>query len=461
MGAVVSREPSVADADLADLVISGGLVLGADATFRRQSVVINGKTITAVSQQPPDARRVIDAERCLVIPGLIDMHDHLRTVAPGLSAGEGLPLDGFLKVWWQLLESQGETEYRLLTLASSSRLLRAGVTTVVDHAYTFHKPALQEAILASFRASGIRWYFARGLMTRPYEPICEPRDRAFERIRDLVESASEGRDRVLVAPVSLRQATAEDYAASRKLADKLGVRLYTHVAETDAEVADSLREYGQRPIQLLHQVGFTGPDVTLVHCVKLDETDRAILRDTRTNVVHCPSNHMKLAKGVTDVPGLLAQGVNVSLGIDQMSDLFTEMRNESLMQGLANANPAILSKEQVVAMATANGAAALVQSGALGVIAAGARADVVVVDLRGLHHAPVVDPLYELVFNTRPSDVRWVVVDGRLVVDDGRLTLHDESALERELQDLLAHYLRRTGNERLLPEVMRRHEVVA
>jgi 5-methylthioadenosine/S-adenosylhomocysteine deaminase len=454
--AVEERDASEA----ADLVITNGLVLGPDIIFRRQTVAIRGDTIVAAASGPtPTARRVIDAAGGLVIPGLVDMHDHLRNVAPGLSAGEGLPLDAFLKVWWRLLESQGETEYRLLTLATCCRLLRAGVTSVVDHAYTFHAPGLQKAILDGYRASGIGWYFARGLMTRPYAPICEQRDVAFGRIRDLVGSSPDLRERVLVAPVSLRQATADDYAACRELADELGLRLYTHLAETDAEVADSLREHGLRPVQLMRRVGFTGSDVTMVHCVKLDETDRAILRDTRTNVVHCPTNHMKLAKGVTDVPGLLAEGVNVSLGVDQMSDLFTEMRNECLMQGLANGNPAILAKEQVVAMATANAAMALGEQGRMGVIAPGARADVVVVDTRGLHHSPMVDPLYELVFNMRPSDVRCVVVNGQVVVDQGRLTLHDEAALEDELRGMLTHYLRRTGNEHLLPDVMRAQAV--
>lgn len=440
-----------------DLLVRDGTIISLDperplsrgsVAVRDGRIVALGPTAEVEAQTRP--ARTLDAEHHLVLPGLIDLHDHLRNLTPGLSVGEGLKLDEFLRVWWGLLESQGPEEYHAIMLLSCLRLLKAGVTAVADHCYTFHAPGLEEAALAAYAESGIRWFYARGIMTQPYAPICESQAVAFDRIRALA-ARPELHGRLAIAPVSLRQAPPEVYAASRRLADELGVRLYTHIAETPQEVESCQRDFGKRPIELLHSLGWTGPDVTLVHCVYLSAAEVELLAETGTHVVHCPSNHMKLAKGVTPVPSYLARGINVALGIDQMHDLFTEMRNELLMQGLATLNPAVLKPEQALAMATVNGARALGWGDELGRIAVGYRADLTLVDTRRLHQAPLVDPIYDLVFSVQASDVTDVVVGGRVVVEAGRLVGIDEDAVRERAQRVMYDYLKRVGKAELAP----------
>jgi cytosine/adenosine deaminase-related metal-dependent hydrolase len=142
----------------------------------------------------------------------------------------------------------------------------------------------------------------------------------------LVDEGKVPRERLFVAPVSFRQAIPDDYQAARKLADELGVGTYTHIAETTQEVEGIIEEYGERPIHFLHELGFSGPNTVLVHCVLLEDSEIERLAENRTTVVHCPSNHMKLAKGVTRVPDLLKAGVNMTLGVDLMENLWIEMR---------------------------------------------------------------------------------------------------------------------------------------
>jgi cytosine/adenosine deaminase-related metal-dependent hydrolase len=161
--------------------------------------------------------------------------------------------------------------------------------------------------------------------------------------------------------------------------------------------------------------------------------------------VHCPTNHMRLAKGVSPVPKLLAAGANVGMGIDQMDDLFVEMRQEILMQGLEHSNPGVVSPQTALEMATARGASALGLGGDLGRIEVGRRADLVCVDVSAPHVQPVLDPVWTLVHRVHGHDVVHVIVDGEVVVEKGRLVKLDEEALIDEAKSVAASYLRRAG----------------
>jgi 5-methylthioadenosine/S-adenosylhomocysteine deaminase len=217
------------------------------------------------------------------------------------------------------------------------------------------------------------------------------------------------------------------------------------VAETTQEVADVRREHGKRPVQLLHDLGFVGSDTLLVHCVYLSRPEIRSLRRSATHVVHCPSNHMMLAKGVTPVPALLQAGVNVGLGVDTMGDLFEEARQEVLLQGLYASQPSAISPETALGMATWRGAAALGMSGDLGRLQVGERADLICIDVSDLHLQPILDPIWTIVHRAHGHDVAHVLVDGRVVVESGRLVNVDERALVEEAKQISARYLRRAG----------------
>lgn len=427
-----------------DLVVRGGTVvpLTDSAPPSQLDIYVDSGRVVALGGDDRTARRALDARGMIVIPGMHDVHDHLRGLTPGLSIGQGLKLDAMLKKAWRLNELEGPDEYRVGAALATARLLKGGVTSVVDHIYPFHRPGLAEAAVAGYASTGIRWFMARGIMTRPYRPICESASDAFRAIEQMADSLVP-RDRLLIAPVSFRQATASVYKRSRRVADRLGVRLYTHIAETDAEVAQCREQHGARPVELLHRLGFGGPDTILVHCVKLSAAEIRILARAGTHVVHCPNNHMKLAKGVTRVPALLDAGVNVSLGVDGMDDMLSEVRQEVLLQSLANSDPAIVSPRTALELATIGGARALDLESDLGTIEVGKRADLVCLDTAA--SGPVIDPVWTVVNRAHGRDVAHVVVEGDVVVEDQRLTLVDEADLVEEATDVAAAFLRRAG----------------
>ena len=438
--------------ETADLLIRDGLIVTVDPenrVFRGSVAVQAGKVLAAGPTAEMDGRyradHVMEASGDIVMPGLINLHDHLRPLTPGLNIAQGLKLDDFLRVSWKMQANFTEDHFYAGVLLSCVRQLRSGITSVVDHCYPFPRKGLDEAALRAMGDSGIRGFYARGIMTKPYEPVCESRDEALGTIRRLLEDGLIDAERLFAAPVSFRQADPDDYRASRELADELGLRVYTHIAETKQEIETILNEHGVRPIHFLHNLGFSGPDAVVVHCVLLDDSEIERLAETRTNVVHCPSNHMKLAKGVTPVPRLLEAGVNVGLGVDVMDNLWMEMRQEVLLQGLANSKPNIVTNQTALRMATGHGALALGMEDRIGSIEAGKDADLIVVDGDSLNLIPLIDPHHSLVQMCHADNVKTTIVQGRVLVEEGRVLSVDEGEVREKARRASADYISRAG----------------
>ncbi|MFQ5517025.1 MAG: amidohydrolase family protein, partial [Acidimicrobiia bacterium] len=198
-----------------DLRIRGGTVITMDDSRRivDGDVYVDSGRIVAVGGPEHRTRRTLNATGMVVIPGLIDLHDHLRDLTPGIQVGEGLRIDAFLRAMWRLSEHLGPEEFHIGAMLGAARLVKAGVTSVVDHVYPFHRPLLAQPAIAGYEAAGIRWFMARGIMTRPYRPICETAANAFRAIEELADSLP--KERLFVAPVSFRQAPPSVFARAR------------------------------------------------------------------------------------------------------------------------------------------------------------------------------------------------------------------------------------------------------
>ena len=429
-----------------EYVLGGTVFAGPELEPQKLDVRIAGGTIAAL--EPPgtftsDDGEALDASGSFVLPGFVDAHDHLRNILPGFAFGSGRGIDDFLLAWWESQRLLGVEEYRAGALLCAVQRLRAGVTTVVDHCYPYHKPGLDEATIEGLTESGIKFGYARGIMTRPYEPISEPWEQAETRLRELVANGAVDPSRLYVAPVSLRQATPDEYRKAVELASELGAGLYTHVAETKSEVADWQEQTGSTPIAALDEIGFLDERTVLVHCVELEDSEIEILASRGSHVVHCPTNHMKLAKGFTRVPDLLEAGVNVAIGIDMMADMLVEIRAELGLHAVHRGTPDVVSIDEALAMATIRGARALGDHMSTGSLDVGKAADLVVVDGRNVDHGPVTDPRYSIAYTAHSGMITHVLVDGVELVADGHCTHIDEEALLGELEQIASDYLQR------------------
>jgi 5-methylthioadenosine/S-adenosylhomocysteine deaminase len=220
------------------------------------------------------------------------------------------------------------------------------------------------------------------------------------------------------------------------LARERGVMVHTHASENRTECEMVEGETGMRNVEYLDSLGLSGAHVLLAHCVHLSDGELGLLSTTGTHVSHCPSSNMKLGSGVAPVEEMLARGVSVSLGADgapcnNRLDMFTEMRSAALLQKVSR-GAASLPAASVLRMATLGGARALGLESEIGSVEAGKRADLTVVDLSRLHTTPRPDVVSTLVYAAQASDVRDVLIDGRVVLRDGSHTTLDARAVAAE-----------------------------
>jgi 5-methylthioadenosine/S-adenosylhomocysteine deaminase len=290
-------------------------------------------------------------------------------------------------------------------------------------------------------ASGMRITFSPQLIDDPGGPdgpgetlestlafIDEWHDRSPERIR------------TWFGPHSLYSVRPDTFRAIREHADRYGIGIHTHLAESRAETAIvAERSGGRTPTEWLDELVGLGPDVLVAHAVELDDTDLARLAAARVGIGHCPTSNAKLGNRRARVVDLLAAGAVVGLGTDSNMtnnnlDMFEEMRMAALVQKQMLGDPAVLPSAQVLRMATMGSARALGLDRDIGSIEVGKAADLAVVDLRGAHARPLVRPIggrgasnvvEQLVWSCSAADVRHTVVTGVTVMEDRRLTTID------------------------------------
>lgn len=382
--------------------------------------------------QPDDV--VINCSNCLILPGLVNAHTHAAmSLLRGLA--DDLPLAKWLNEYIFPAEARhARPDFVYLgTKLSAMEMALAGVTTFAD-GYFY----MEEAARAASDV-GLRAVIAQGILDIPSPDAPAPgswKDRVRQFLADfpkdsLVRPALFCHSPYHCAPDTFRQAA--------ELALQNGTLLFAHMCETQWEVDESCKRYGSGPVELLNNLGVLGKSFVAVHAIHVSDADVGLLAESGTAVVHCPESNMKLASGAARVKDLVARGVTVGIGTDGPAsnnnlDLFEEMRCASLLAKLISNDPEALGAPTVLRMATSDGARLLGMDDKIGSLVPGKLADVIVVDLDRPHLTPVYDPLSHLVYSARGSDVRHVLVNGRLVVDHGRIMSIDERQLKHEVR---------------------------
>jgi len=413
-----------------ELTIRGGLVVtGGPDGIVVGDVVVEGERISGVGVEAAHGGREIDATGCLVIPGLVQAHVHL-----GQTLFRGLADDMDVIEWlreriWPLEQAHDRCSVKASAALGIAELLTGGTTA----ALSMESVSYTDAVFEAAEELGIRATIGKALMDR-WEPGTEMwGEETDEGWRDqirLVETwhgAANGRIHVALSPRGPRNATVETWKRCVSLAEEADLRLHTHVNE-NKDQANLLGDSPEgRDVEFLAGVGALSERLVMAHAVWLSAKERDLVRASRPHVCHCPSTNLKLASGIAPVPGLLADGVNVALGADgapanNRLDGFEEMRLAALIHKLSH-GPRAVPAATVFEMATMGGARALGLAGEIGSLEVGKQADIVVVSRQRLHVSPREggDPISELVYAHRASDVSAVVVAGQVVVDDSDL----------------------------------------
>jgi 5-methylthioadenosine/S-adenosylhomocysteine deaminase len=371
---------------------------------------------------------VVDLKGCVLLPGLVNVHTHTPMwLFRGLT--EDVPRGEWLEGRMRPLEARvGSRELRAGALAGCLEMLLGGVTTIAD------RYSGMGEIAGAIEESGLRAVVANSL----YD---EGGERGLRDSESLVEHF--GTDpqcsRVWVGlgphatdtcgPTLLRQVAA--------LAERSGARVFIHLAQSEAEVA-AVRARGHAGCAAyLDELGLLGPTVVVAHGTYLGNDEADLVGQRRTAVAHCPSSNAKLEGRVAPIARMRRAGAVIGLGTDAACcnngmDLFAEMRTAGLLNKVAADDPSAFPAADLLRMVTSEAAGVLGITHLVGSLEIGKRADIIALDRQRPHVQPWHDPIANIVYAARGSDVRAVFVDGQPLLLDGRLVHLDA---ERILAD--------------------------
>lgn len=452
---------------MVDIYIRGGWIITMD---RERRIIKNGAVaiedgfiIDVGKREKLDneykvyADILINAERDIVLPGLINTHVHL---AQGLlrACADYLSLIDWLKdrVW----PLQGNyTSHEALASAKlvALEMIKSGTTTFLETGLV-GRYGLDEIIEAIY-STGLRAAIARHVMDLKgyatkenilHEGLVEPGDYSFKDTIRLIYRYHGWDNKIWVwfGPRTPGAVSLELYREISAKARELNTGITMHLAEVREDVEYTIRNFGKKPVEFAHWLGLTGRNVVLVHVVWVEDDEIKLLSETETNVSHNPSSNMKLASGVARVSDMLSQGVNVTLGTDggpsnNTYDLIREMKHAALLQPLRTLNPKAIGAEDVLEMATIRGARALMIDHLVGSIEKGKRADIIIVDYWQPHLHPLNNPVSHLVYVASGHDVKHSIIDGKLVMFNRRvLTLNEEEVIEEAERSAISLYER-------------------
>jgi cytosine/adenosine deaminase-related metal-dependent hydrolase len=451
--------PNPSDAQV-DLLMRGAeLVATCDADRRELAggwVAVSDGVIVGVGEagsEPTRATRTIRAEGCLVTPGLINTHHHIyQNLTRAYRPATGSNLFGWLTTLYPIWAGLDEEAAYLSAWVGLAELALGGCTTSMDHLYVH--PAgggdLISAEIAAAQELGMRFHATRGSMSRsqkdgglPPDTVVQDDDTILADSERLVarhhDPHPQAMIQVALAPCSPFSVTPGLMRATAELAERLDVRLHTHLAEDVDEDAYCLDVYGCRPVELFEDVGWGSDRSWVAHCVYPDAQEIDRLAAWGTGVAHCPSSNQMIGAGLAPVRELRAAGVPVGIGCDGSSStdsasLWMESRNALLLARLRH-GPEAMQARDALEMATLGGARCLGRAGQIGTLAVGAAGDLAVWALEGIAFAGALSDPIEAWLRCGPTAPRHTVVAGRSIVADGQL-------VAPEVDDVLGRHRR-------------------
>jgi 5-methylthioadenosine/S-adenosylhomocysteine deaminase len=434
---------SLGAAERADLVASAARVVTMDAAGRvieRGAVAVRDGRIVAVGPRAEidrrfRARRRIDRPDALLTPGLINAHTHApMSLLRGIA--DDVPLQTWLEKFIFPAEARNVNEefVRAGTRLAVLEMMLAGVTTYADMYYFEH------AIAEETKRAGMRAVLGQTVIGFPAPDFKTPQEALAGAERFIQAWRGDELITPAVAPHAVYTTDAATLKACRALADRYGVPVHTHVSETKKENDDARKAHGTTPTRYLLSLGFFGGRTILAHMVWADADDLKALEGLPAGIAHCPSSNTKLASGIPDYRAWLRARVPIALGTDGPAgsnndfNLFEEMDLASKLAKVSTLDPTVLPAEKAFRMATIEGAKVLGIEKETGSLEAGKKADFITVSLSAPHAFPAHDVYSMLVYSLKASDVKDVVIGGRITVLDRRPQTLDMGAVVREAE---------------------------
>ena len=424
-------------AENVDLLIINATVLTMDEdknVYENGLVAVTENKIVAVTDgsdlEEFEAKKVIDAEGGIVMPGMINTHTH-ASMAVFRSLADDVP-DRLERYIFPLENKMVSKEMSYLgALHSSIEMAKSGVTTMVDM-YLYEESA----------ADAVKEIGLRGIMTQNIikYPTADGKD-AQAKIDLAIEFIEKYKDDELITPGfgphAPHTVNTEDLEKIKSLSEEYDLPVSMHVAETEQEFDEFKDNYGMTPVEYLDSIGILTERFIAAHAIFVTDSDIALMKARDIGVAHNMVANIKSAKGVSPALKMHDQGLRVGLGTDgPMSgntlDIIGQMGYVAKLHKLANKDRSVMPPLKVVEMATMGGARAIHREDELGSLENGKLADIVIIEVKSANMVPMYSPYSALVYSANASNVDTVIVNGEVIVKDKVLLTYDE-AKSREM----------------------------
>lgn len=423
-----------------DILITEGLIVTMDNSgtiYDLGALAIENDKIldlghTEEIQKKYRGKKEISARNCIVMPGLVNGHTHAA-----MTCFRGIADDMDLMAWLNDYIFPAEARNVSTELAywgsmlACAEMIKSGTTTFCDM-YIF-----EDETAAAAKQAGMRCLLGEVLFDFPSPNFKTPTE-GINYTRKLIEKWSgDPLVQIIVEPHALYTCSPSLLKAAKDLAREYHVPIGIHYLENRAEVQQLTDKYEGKATHFLKDIGYLDEQLIAFHGVCMDEEDMRIFADHGCKVVHNPESNMKLASGIAPVAQMLNLGLDVALGTDGCAsnnnlDMFQEMDTAAKLAKVATMDPTVLPAPTVVKMATRNGAQALGMGHLTGILEAGKKADIILIDMRKPHLTPMYNAHSHLVYAVTGRDVETSIINGKLVMENrSLLTINEREAMER------------------------------
>ena len=406
------------------------------------NVVVTDESITYIGEAVPEETfdRTVDCKENLLMPAFYNAHCHAAmTLFRGY--GEDLPLRRWLDE--RILPAEEKLNFRRVYYGSKlaiAEMIRCGVVSFSD--MYFFQDATAEAVLEA----GVKANIARSIVS--FDPhIKKEEDTRFAESVKLVEQYHGAGDGRLKVDMSLHAEYSNVDACCRYVAEyakEQGLRMQLHLSETQAEHEACIERHGMTPAAYFATLGVLDVPTTAAHCVYVTDEDIAIMKEKGVFPVHNPVSNLKLGSGVMRLRDMLDAGLTVTLGTDGAASnnrlsVLHELQTAAILHKGINRDPENIRAAQLPALATRNGALSQGREDC-GMIAVGARADLILIDLNAINNIPCYDLATTLAYSAGTSNVLLTMCDGRILWENGEYTSIDIECLRFEARQIIRHY---------------------
>ncbi|MET3137321.1 5-methylthioadenosine/S-adenosylhomocysteine deaminase [Undibacterium sp. GrIS 1.2] len=368
-------------------------------------------------QQYASAQHLEMPEHAL-LPGLINLHAH-----SAMSLLRGLADDLSLMDWlnhhiWPAEKKHVSDEFVFDgSVHAMAEMIRGGTTTVNDM-YFCH-----EAVARAGVHTGMRTIVGCSILEFPTVYANDADEYISKALAARQSFVGQAGISFRLAPHAPYTVADETFSKIIALSEKLGIDIHCHIHETQDEVDTSLKQYGMRPLERLHQLGLLSPALIAAHVVHANDAEIALLARQGVHVAHNPASNLKLSSGFARVHDMQTAGIQVGIGTDGAAsnnklDLLGDLRMAALLSKAQSGNPTALNASIALEMATLSGAKALGMDQQIGSLVAGKQADLIAIDLSAIETQPLFDPISQIVYAAGREQISHVWVNGKCLMSD-------------------------------------------